>query len=232
MQDEYRQICLVTGANRGIGLEIVRQRLAAGCKVIATCRHGKEEPLRALRSSHLKILPLEAGDSASINALAAAISGPIDVLINNAGQIGQENASTLVPALKWESFEQLFRVNSIAPLFITRALLPYLRQSAGAKVISISSGMGSMSYAKSDTTAYRASKAALNKIMQALATDLKPEGIPVAVVHPGWVRTDMGGPSADIDVATSAAGIIKVIEGLDLNETGQFFNYDGSKAKF
>jgi NAD(P)-dependent dehydrogenase (short-subunit alcohol dehydrogenase family) len=117
-------------------------------------------------------------------------------------------------------------------LRVTQALLPALQRAKAAKIITITSKMGSLSYAPSDHIAYRASKAAVNKVMQCVATDLKPKGIAVAVVHPGWVRTDMGGASADIDVGTSAKGIVSVINNLSLATTGQFWNYDGSAIQW
>jgi NAD(P)-dependent dehydrogenase (short-subunit alcohol dehydrogenase family) len=107
--------------------------------------------------------------------------------------------------------------------------LPHLKRSARGRVLVVSSRMGSLTYASSDSIAYRASKAAVNKVCQGLATDLKPMGIAVAALHPGWVRTDMGGQGADIDVDESAAGIIAVAGMLDIANTGKFLNYDGSQ---
>ena len=161
-----------------------------------------------------------------MRAAAASITEPIDILINNAGSIGPERQSTL--DMDFDGFAQTFAVNTLAPLAVVQAFLPHLKRSSSPRILTISSWMGSLSHQKSDRIAYRASKAAVNKVMQGLATDLEPMGVAVAVLHPGWVRTDMGGAGADIAPAESAAGILKLAEGLTLAGTGKFYNWDGS----
>jgi NAD(P)-dependent dehydrogenase (short-subunit alcohol dehydrogenase family) len=219
---------LITGANRGIGFELSRQHADAGWRVIAGVRDV------ALAKSGLpfaECVEVDVAESASVAALAAKYSkDTIDVLINNAGVIGPEAQSS--SHMDFNGFLDTLNINTLGPLRVTQALLPAVQRAKAGKIITITSKMGSLSYASSDHVAYRASKAAVNKVMQCVATDVKPQGIAVAVIHPGWVRTDMGGASADIDVSTSAAGIVAVIEKLSLATTGQFWNYDGSTIQW
>ena len=134
--------------------------------------------------------------------------------------------------MDFDGFAKTLAVNTLAPLAVSQAFLPHLKRSSSPRILTVSSGMGRMSYAKSDRIAYRASKAAVNKVMQGLATDLEPMGIAVVMLHPGLVRTDMGGAGADIAPAESAAGILAVAEGLTLEGTGQFLNWDGSTVEW
>jgi len=218
-------IVLITGAGRGIGLALARSYAAAGATVIRTLR----DPAALAEPGLGEVLPLEVADPGSVAALAMALAGrPIDVLINNAGIIGPQGPSSL--DTDFDGFLETLKVNTLGPLRVTQALLPNLRLSKDLpRIAIISSRMGSLSHAKSDDIAYRASKAAVNKIAQALATDLAPEGIAVASIHPGWVRTNMGGADADIDPVTSAEGVRALIEGLSVANTGRFWNYDGTE---
>ncbi|WP_394688372.1 SDR family oxidoreductase [Hoeflea sp.] len=220
---------LITGTNRGIGLELAKQALAKGWTVYGSARSEVTDP-DAHICEHPKFhdLVFDVTDHEAVRATAASISEPIDILINNAGIIGLDRQSTL--DMDFEGFAQTIAVNTLAPLAVSQAFLPHLRRSNSPRIVTISSSMGSLSYAKSDRIAYRASKTAVNKVMQGLATDLEPMGIAVAMLHPGWVRTDMGGAEADIDAGTSANGILKIAEGLTLKRTGRFFNWDGSSA--
>lgn len=215
--------------NRGIGLELAKQALAKGWTVYGSARSEVTDP-DAHICEHPKFhdLVFDVTDYEAVRAAASSISEPIDILINNAGIIGPDRQSTL--DMDFDGFAQTIAVNTLAPLAVSQAFLPHLRRSAAPRILTISSSMGSLSYAKSDRIAYRASKAAVNKVMQGLATDLEPIGIAVAMLHPGWVRTDMGGAEADIDAGTSANGILKIAEGLTLKRTGRFFNWDGSSA--
>ena len=183
-----------------------------------------------IASGQLKLLALDVRDEASIAAAARQLDEPVNVLINNAGIIGPQRQSTL--DTDFEGFLDTFRVNTLGPLRVIQAFLPLLKRSKAAKIVTISSRMGSLSHANSDRIAYRASKAAVNKVMQGLATDLQPDGIVAISVHPGWVRTDMGGSGADISVQESAAGLIRLIDGLTLEETGGFFDWSGAKLPF
>lgn len=222
---------LITGTNRGIGLEMAKQALAKGWTVYGSARNVVTDP-DAHICDHPKFhdLKFDVTDHAAVRAAAASISEPIDILINNAGVIGPERQSTL--DMDFDGFAKTLTINTLAPLAVSQAFLPHLKRSSNPRILTVSSGMGRMSYAKSDRIAYRASKAAVNKVMQGLATDLEPMGIAVVMLHPGWVRTDMGGPEADIDPSESAAGILTVAEGLTLEGTGQFLNWDGSTVEW
>lgn len=218
---------LITGTNRGIGLEIASQALAKGWTVYGSARAVVTDPdAHICHHPNFHDLVFDVTDHAAVRAVAASISAPIDILINNAGIIGPERQSTL--DMDFDGFARTLAVNTLAPLAMAQAFLPHLKRSAAPRILTVSSWMGSLSHAKSDRIAYRASKAAVNKVMQGLATDLEPFGIAVANLHPGWVRTDMGGAAADIDAATSAAGILTIAEGLTLEGTGKFYNWDGS----
>ena len=218
---------LITGTNRGIGLELAKQALAKGWTVYGSARTVVSDPdAHICAHPQFHDLVFDVTDHAAVRAAAASVSEPIDILINNAGTIGPERQSML--DMDFEGFVEAFAINTLAPLAMSQAFLPHLKRSATPRILTVSSWMGSLSHAKSDRIAYRASKAAVNKVMQGLATDLEPMGVAVAMLHPGWVRTDMGGQGADIDVATSAAGILKIAEGLTLDGTGQFYNWDGS----
>jgi NAD(P)-dependent dehydrogenase (short-subunit alcohol dehydrogenase family) len=215
---------LVTGANRGIGLALAQTYAKTGETVLATARHPADAA--ALKATGAEVFALDVTDTASVATLAGALRGrPIDLLINNAGIIGPDSRGVLDTDL--DAFRQTLDVNTLGPLRVTQALMPSLRLAKGAKIAVISSQMGSLDGAKANHIAYRASKAAVNKLVRGLATELEREGIAVASLHPGWVRTDMGGAGADIDPATSAAGIKAVLDRLDLASTNRFWNYDG-----
>lgn len=224
---------LITGIGRGIGQELARALLMRGDRVIGTLRDPKQataEWAEFIGSGHLKLLRLDVRDEASIAEAAQSLDEPVDVLVNNAGIIGPERQSTL--DMDFEGFLETLKVNTLGPLRIVQAFLPQLRHSPNPKIVTISSRMGSLSYAKSDRIAYRASKAAVNKIVQGLSTDLREEGIVVVSVHPGWVRTDMGGSEADISVRESAAGLLALINQLTIEQTGGFFDWQGHRIPF
>jgi len=224
---------LITGVGRGIGRELARALLMRGERVIGTLRDPAQisaELSACAASGSLKLVALDVRDGASIADAARQVDEPIDVLINNAGVIGPQRQSTL--DMDFDGFLDTFAVNTLGPLRVVQAFLPHLRKAGAAKIVTISSRMGSLSYAKSDRIAYRASKAAVNKVVQGLATDLQAEGIVAIAVHPGWVRTDMGGAGADIPVEESAAGIIRLIDRMTLRETGRFFDWTGAGLSF
>jgi NAD(P)-dependent dehydrogenase (short-subunit alcohol dehydrogenase family) len=214
---------VITGANRGIGLELARQYAAEGHEVVRAMRGvDKADPLFGTT------LALDVTDGDSVAKFAAGLEGkPVDLLIANAGVIGPERQSST--DMDFAGFAATLDANVLGPLRVIQALLPNLRKADAARVAVVSSRMGSMAYAKSDHVAYRASKTAVNKVVQCLASDLEGEGIAVASLHPGWVRTDMGGSGADIEVSTSAAGIRKVLGDLSLGNTGRFWAYDGEE---
>jgi len=187
---------LITGANRGIGLELTRQYLKKQTRVLATCRSPEAaRSLSELQKSNpetLRLFPLEVTDEHSVKALSESIRGEaIDVLINNAGISGGEHQD--IQDMDYSRWALTFAVNTIAPFRVTVALLDNLRRSRRPRVITLSSQLGSMLRPTfTGNYAYRSSKAAVNKVMQGLAVDLRPENIIVCPVHPGWVQTDMG----------------------------------------
>lgn len=219
---------LITGAARGIGRDLVRQALANGDTVIATVRPGAENALEDLEpgDGRLRILAMDVRHPQTIVAAAAILELSVDVLINNAGIIGHQPQSVL--DMDFDGFADTLNINTLGPLRVIQAFLANVRRGTNPRIVTISSKMGSLSHQASDRIAYRASKAAVNKVMQGLATDLRADGIAVISMHPGWVRTDMGGGSADISVEESATGILAVANGLTLENTGSFINYDGS----
>ena len=222
---------LVTGASRGIGLALTQTLLQAGHRVIATCRRPADaDVLTALGASNeggrLEILSLDVGDATSVDALAATLADrPIDALVNNAGRMRRENG---VDDLDYEDWATTLAINTIAPVRIASALKPNLLLAPGARLLCVSSQMGSLERATSGNIAYRSSKAALNMAMRCLADEWRAEGIAVVMVHPGWVRTDMGGEDAPLAVSDSAAGLARLVERVTMADTGRFLDHDGS----
>ena len=220
---------IITGANRGLGLEFVRQYLEAGWKVFACCRSPETaQDLLKLKQSageQLETIPLDVTNPAQITNLKYTLMGnTIDLLINNAGIYGERLPYGEVRHDEWM---KVLEVNTVAPMMLIQELSEVLGK--GAKVALISSKMGSIEDNSSGGSyIYRSSKAALNAVGKSLSVDLAERGISVAICHPGWVQTDMGGPNALIDAKTSITGLRRVIEGLNLSCSGQFFNYDGT----
>lgn len=218
---------LITGGGRGVGLGLVQEALARGWTVAATVRsEAGRHALESLNADKLTILDADIADQSAVDKAASAFHGPLDVLVNNAGILGPDRQSTL--DMDFDGFAETLAVNTLAPLMVAQAFLPLLRRSDHGRIVTISSQMGMMAYSRSDRIAYRASKAAVNKIMQGLATDLHASGVAVQVIHPGWVRSDMGGPSADISIEQSARGIMDRVDELGMAMTGTFVNYDGA----
>ena len=222
---------LITGAARGIGRALCTDALRRGWDVIGSVRDAAAaKALEAELGSRFQALVFDVTDAAAIAKAAAQLDHPIDILINNAGVIGPDRQSAL--DMDFDGFAKTLAINVIAPLRVAQAFLPHLKRSDRPRLLTISSNMGSMSYASSDHLAYRASKAAVNKVSQGLATDLQRFGIAVAAIHPGWVRTDMGGRGADIEAAESAKGILDIAEKLELAGTGKFLRYDGAEMEW
>ena len=221
---------IVTGTNRGIGLEFVKQLLAQGHEVVATARDPEAVPaLKALQQAHqsLSLLPLDISDEASVAAFVDAVtSQPVDVLINNAGIYGPRDAS--LGSLRTAEWAEVMLVDLIAPMMLTQALLPALRQGKDKRIAFLSSMMGSIADNSSGGSyIYRSAKAGLNQAVKSLAVDLAKEHFIVLPLHPGWVQTDMGGPNAMIDTRTSVAGLLQRIQGATAAQSGIFLNYDG-----
>ncbi|MEX0617461.1 MAG: SDR family oxidoreductase [Pseudohongiellaceae bacterium] len=222
---------LITGTNRGIGLEFVTQYIARGYRVIATCRNIEmADELRQLQMTHgtLLVRELDVAKQESIKDFAQAVKGEnIDIFINNAGVSGPRDMGFgKVDARSWAS---VLLVNTIAPLMLTQALFKSLQRGGQKKLVYLSSKMGSISENTSGGSyVYRSSKTALNQVVKSLGIDLADEGFIAAALHPGWVLTDMGGPNALIDAATSVRGMMEVIDKLQPDHTGLFINYDGN----
>lgn len=222
---------LVTGANRGLGFEFVRQYLEAGQRVIATVRDpGKASALQSLVErfpATLTLHSLDVTDAQSRLQLARALDGqPLHLLINNAGVSGGWGELGRLDEATWL---QVLHTNTIAPIKLVELLRANLVNAEAATVAILSSKMGSMS----DNTSggsyiYRSSKAALNAAAKSLAIDLVAENIKVAILHPGWVRTDMGGPNGLIDAPVSVSGMRRVLAGLTKDQCGQFIAFDGT----
>ena len=217
---------LITGANRGIGLEFCKQYAQEGWSVLACCRTPQQATaLQALEKAYanVQILSLDVADFEQIDALAIQLKGQkIDVLINNAGVYPDSSSEDV------DGWLEAFKINSIAPFKMATAFTPHIANSQLKKLATLSSKMGSMDDNTSGGSyVYRSSKAAANMVMKSLSIDLKPLGISVVTLHPGWVLTDMGGTNALIDTQTSVSGLRKVIQDLSLSNSGQFIAYDG-----
>ncbi len=219
---------LISGTSRGLGAELARLYAEDGWRVIA-CQRGA---IRAEDATDR--LTLDVADPASIDALGRTLQGvAIDVLINNAAVRGDIGG---LATLDTGGFLDVMRVNALAPLLVTRALLANLRAGERRVVANISSRAGSLAEGTLDDDdgdyAYRCSKAALNMVTVKLAQDLKSDGISVVSLHPGWVQTDMGGSEAVVSVAESAAGLKAIIDKTDLADSGSFHAYDGRRVSW
>lgn len=218
----------ITGAGRGIGLELARQHVEAGDRVIALVRNpagaAKLADLAASSGGRLTVHAMDVADDASVRAGAAETAGePVDVLYNVAGVAGPEGAE--LESADWDAWDETFRIMVQGPLRVLQAFLP--RLGAGSKVINITSQLAASTWPYGGFYAYAGAKAALNRMMRSVATDLKERGVIVGLVHPGWVQTDMGGEGADITPVESAAGIRKVAADWTLDTSGDFLKWNG-----
>lgn len=219
---------LVTGANRGLGLEFVRTFADDGWRVHACARNiEKAKAIKSL-SGDVNCHRLDVTDGLKVASLARSLAEePLDLLINNAGAYGPRTGFGETDYEEWAS---VLQVNTLAPLRLVERFAGVLEQGEGKTVVNISSRMGSIaSNSSGGSYIYRSSKAALNMITKGLSVDLGPRGFTVVSFHPGWVQTDMGGESADIPVEESVAGMRKVIAGLTTDDNGRFFNFDGEE---
>jgi NAD(P)-dependent dehydrogenase (short-subunit alcohol dehydrogenase family) len=230
---------LITGANRGLGFEFARQYLGDEWHVIAACRRpGDADSLAELGTQYprLQIVAIDVRDHATIEQVAEQFRDePIDVLINNAGIFGPSNAGDddkgqSFGHIDYDAWADVLRVNTIAPVKIAEAFADNIAQGGQKKIVTISSGMGSIA----DTStgghfAYRTSKAAVNMAMATLADALSEQRIIVVMLCPGWCRTDMGGEAAPNDPADSVANMRRLIAGFTLEDSGTFTHHSGKQ---
>ncbi len=214
---------LITGAGRGIGLELARQYAADGWEVVATVRDpGQAAALAALG---VRVEALDMLDLAAVAAFPERLGGePLDLFIANAGISRAKSIRSREDAEAWQ---EVHLVNSVAPTLLAEVLLP-LVEAAGGRMAAISSRMGSIGDSSGGYIAYRASKAALNAAWRALALGWRERPVTLVLLHPGWVQTDMGGPQAPLPVEESVAGMRRVIAGLPRRESGAFVDYRGA----
>lgn len=231
---------VVTGANRGIGLELVRQLLERGHAVEAATRKPEEandlKKLGARPSARLRVHACDVNDDASVKAFAAALGegagvdgrspvAGVDVLVNNAGVLGKMQSMV---DLDLDDVMHTFSVNALGPIRVTRALLPLLRKSEVRKVIHVTSRMGAIhDNTSGGAYGYRMSKAALNMAMKSMSVDYRKDRIITIVINPGWVQTDMGGTQAPTPVQESVRGILEVMDNVTLEQSGTFWDYRG-----
>lgn len=223
---------LITGANRGIGLEFCKQYAAAGWRVLACCREpDKADALKQLAAHHPNLIQLHAldvTDHAQIERLARTLADEaIDLLINNAGvyPVADRRGFGHTDYAEWMA---AFNINTMAPLKMVEAFVEQIARSQLKLIVTITSQMGSVDDNSSGGSyLYRSSKAAANMVVKSLAVDLKGRGITSVAFNPGWVKTDMGGPNAMIGVEQSVADMRKVIARLTLADTGKFIGNDG-----
>ncbi|MDE0063986.1 MAG: SDR family oxidoreductase [Gammaproteobacteria bacterium] len=217
---------LITGASRGIGAELARQYAAAGDDVIACVRDpDAASGIDDIRDS-VSVQTMDTGSPDSIAAAAGAIgNGAIDVVINNAGAVGGMRQS--VDDLDVEEWHRSLDVNTIGPLLIARAFKANLAASGNGKLMNVTSQLAASTWPMGGMYIYSSTKAGLCKVAQALAIDWRDEPITVALMHPGWVKTDMGGPNAAITPEESASGIRDVIAGLTRADSGKFYKWNG-----
>lgn len=229
---------LITGANRGLGLEFVKQYMAEGDVVHACCRRpGGAAELKALEKAnrtHLHVHALDLTRAEAIQRLAGALSEtPIDILINNAGVFGpkaeaEKDLRQSLGHIDEEIVARVMRINAIAPLMLSQAFTEHVARSSEKKMVAISSSLGSIAETSGGHYAYRMSKTALNMAMAALARDLEPRSIRVSVLCPGWVQTGMGGPNAPQTVETSVRGVRRLIDEMSIPGAPRFQRFDGT----
>lgn len=227
---------LITGANRGLGLELTRQYAEDGWTVIAACRDPiTAVELQSLEKQHdsLKVHKLDVADFTAIDDLARDLTGQaIDVLLNNAGLFGPKAKSENDPGqefghMNYDMWTDLFRVNTMAPFKMAEAFITHVGASAQKKIVTITSSVGAIERADGGIHAYRSTKSAANMLMHNLAFDLKHRDVITAAVCPGWVKTRMGGPAAPLEIPDAITGLRKTIAGLTLESSGRFWLYNG-----
>lgn len=223
---------LITGSNRGLGLEFCKQYARDGWKVLACCRTPeKATELAQLAQAYqnVSIFPLDVSDLTQIDALAKQLNGvEIDVLLNNAGIYG-DVAGRGFGNLDYTQWQHIMQINVFAPVKMTEVFLPHLQRGKLKTVVAMSSLMGSMAdNGSGGSILYRSSKAALNAAMKSISLDIRHKEIAVLILHPGWVKTDMGGMNAPMESPDSVAKMRNTIANFSLEQTGEFLRYDGT----
>jgi NAD(P)-dependent dehydrogenase (short-subunit alcohol dehydrogenase family) len=221
---------VITGANRGIGAEFVRQLIARGDHVDAGARDPHAATalldLAARHADKLRVHGCDVSDDASVRGFAQALGDvAVDVLVNNAGVMGKMQS---LEALDLEDVKHTFDVNALGAVRVTRALLAHLEHAKTRRVVQITSGMGSITdNASGGAYGYRMSKAGLNMANKSMSVDLRARGFTCVVINPGWVKTDMGGAGATITAEDSVRKMLAIIDGLTPEQTGSFLNFRG-----
>jgi NAD(P)-dependent dehydrogenase (short-subunit alcohol dehydrogenase family) len=210
---------LITGTNRGIGLEFARQYSQDGWDVTATARQTSPE----LEALQLRVELLDLSDASSVEGFADRVEGPLDLFIANAGTNHPMDAKSADDARSWQA---MMMVNAIAPYMLAKKLLP--KMARNGKMIAISSGMGSIGDNGGGWIPYRTSKAALNMAWSSLALEARPHGVSCVLLSPGWVKTRMGGAGAEITAGQSVSDMRSLITRLTINDSGRFLRRDGS----
>lgn len=223
---------LITGASRGIGLEMVKYGIEQNWRIFACCRHPQQADsllsVAKLTNGRVSVHVADMNELATLQALAYELRNEaIDILVNNAGIYGSDNSTFgNVDVPGWIS---TFQVNSIAPLKVSEALVEQLRMGDKKIIACLSSKMGSMAdNGSGNSYIYRSSKAALNAVVKSMSIDLREDGIKCVALHPGWVKTDMGGPNAEITSRESVTSLFNIIRALKAEDSGRFIDIDGS----
>jgi NAD(P)-dependent dehydrogenase (short-subunit alcohol dehydrogenase family) len=225
---------LITGGNRGLGLEWARQYAMAEWRVYATCRHPAEAAeLNELAGHypHLSVHRLDVTRQDEIQALAADLgNASLDILLNNAGVYLEKFDDSIAGGLSYDDWLYTLLVNTLGPVRVTEAFIPHVARGQRRLVIAVTSHMGSIAEISSPGSYYyRSSKAALNAAMKGLSLELRAQGIGVLILHPGWVQTRMGGPGAQITTTQSVTGMRAIAERFSPADSGRFFRYNGTE---
>lgn len=222
----------ISGANRGMGLEFVKQYLDDGWYVIASCRHPrKANELYALKENapkRLSIHALDVTDEKQIQQLADKVTDPIDILLNNAGIYGPSGIH--IGHVTKHHWQEVLTTNTIAPILVSQAFIPHVKASSRKIIASMSTQMASITENYTGRSyIYRSSKAGLNAAMKSLSVDLLDDDISVVLLNPGWVKTRMGGENAPQPIDETVSSLRNLLSIISIAETGQFLNYDGKE---
>lgn len=222
---------VITGANAGIGLGLSNAYAIEGWRVHATARKpDAADELKGL-AGDVHVHRCDVTDPNEIAGLSDALgTEPVDLLINNAGVYGPQGPE--LSDADYQAWEEAMRVNVLGPIRVTTALLDNIKASDRKMIANLSSRMGSITEAGGDRIPYRSTKAALNAAMRNMAVDLKPSGVTVLLLHPGWVQTRMGGSAAPVTVPESIQGLKAVLDKASIQDSGKFINYDGTQIEW